>query len=341
MRLINSVRREILQLALGRAEQSARPVPGLRGGLGGAAGSPGARWWTRRLGIFAAPRCAPAGSGTGCTGGRGNGGDGGGATCMSSVTCHRTLVGSKPHKTGARTPSAEQRRLLAAPEPGAERRGQASPRWHLKFALVQPQRSGVQPNRINSRCAGYVRGRRGRVRSLCSPEARSNLLKPRSAEKRGGGVRGWEGARGGRAHFPSPQLGRSRARERLLSARRWPLGRSHAPDWLTFQCHSGGVSTASSSPLPHTPPPPQLRGAGDRGENPARRSSAVRPSLLTRAPSPATAPAPLAPPGTLGITCSPGTGHHLLTLHSPGYPAQKFSSYLYPSRILMFCSLMF
>lgn len=222
--------------------------------------------------------------------------------------CHRTLVGGKPHKTGAAAFSRADAGSSPPPRRRAERRGRSlsSPR-HLKFAWTSLSGPEFSPTGAIDAWATAAAGEAGSAVFVPNvpQEARSNLLKPRRCREAGRLCPDWEGGpRRARSHPPPLRLRGGTWSASASCRRRWPLGRSSAPDWLTFQCHSGGVSTAVS---PLLPSPPRLRVLGT-GVSPARLSSAVRPSLLTRAPSPAPPPPPphLAPPGTLGITCSPG-----------------------------------
>lgn len=290
---------EIIQLALGRAEQSACPRAGSQGGSRRGSGeAPGARWRTRRQGIFAAPRCAHAGSGYRLHRRPREWGDGEVVLPACQLCpCHRTLVGGKPHKTGAAAFSRADEGSSPPSRRGAELgcRSLSSPP-HLKFAWSSLTGPEFIPTGATDARATAAAGEAGSAVFVPNvpQEARSNLLKPRRCREAGRRCPGLgRGARGGLACIPLPS-GLAGARPASASCRRmWPLGRSRAPDWLTFQCHSGGVST-SQSPLP-----PQLRVLGT-GVIPARLSSAVQPSLQTRAPSPGPPP------------CSPRhTGHHL------------------------------
>lgn len=216
---------EIIQLALGRAEQSARPRAGSQGGSRRGSGeAPGAGWWTRRLGIFAAPRCAPAGSGDWLHRRPGKWGDGEVVLPACQLCpCHRTLVGGKPHKTGAAAFSRADAGSSPPPRRRAERRGRSlsSPR-HLKFAWSSLSGPEFSPTGSTDARATSAAGEAGSAVFVPNvpQEARSNLLKPRRCREAG---RRCPGLGGGPAEgaltSPSPPAWRgSPARERLLSA---------------------------------------------------------------------------------------------------------------------------
>lgn len=150
---------EIIQLALGRQsglEVRQGRLPALAGGRG--------VWASSRQ----SSRCAPCGLRGLAAPAAGEMGDGEVVLlCMSTVSLPQDTSGRKPHKTGVWTPSAEQTQAPRRPwGAGWAAAGASSSRGILSSpGPASAVRSSAQ--RIN-RCAGYVRGRRGRVRSLCS-----------------------------------------------------------------------------------------------------------------------------------------------------------------------------
>ena len=216
--------------------------------------------------------------------------------------CHRTLVGGKPHKTGAA--SLQRADEVAASEQrcSARRGGRrlSSPRL-LKFAGPSLPGPGVQPSRSHE-CKGY--GRRGRVRRLCfqfSPGGRCSQqsVAISKVQRKGKAVSGAGGPadRAFASRLPFPLAGEP-GPAGASSRRRWPLGSSPAPDWLTFQCHCG-----RPSPLRR-----RCRGRG-RGGRAAPLRSAVHPC----GPRP-----PPAPPDKPSSTCSPGPGVNPSHATEPG-----------------------
>lgn len=120
----------------------------------------------------------------------------------------------------------------------------SSPRL-LKFAGPSLPGPGVQPNRSHE-CKGY--GRRGRVRRLCfqfSPGGRCSQqsVAISMVQRKGKAVSGAGGPadRAFASHLPFP-LAAEPGPAGATSRRRWLLGSSPAPDWLTFQCHCGRPS---------------------------------------------------------------------------------------------------
>ena len=172
--------------------------------------------------------------------------------------CHRTLVGGKPHKTGAAAFSRADAGSSPPPRRRAERRGRSlsSPR-HLKFAWSSLSGPEFSPTGAIDAWATAAAGEAGSAVFVPNvpQEARSNLLKPRRCREAGRLCPDWEGGpRRARSHPPPLRLRGGTWSASASCRRRWPLGRSSAPDWLTFQCHSGGVSTAVSPLLPSPPP---------------------------------------------------------------------------------------
>lgn len=216
----------------------------------------------------------------------------GGATCMSIVSLPQDTSGRQTAQDWRSQPSAEPQASAAAEERCS---ALCSPRL-LKFAGPRLLGPGGQSHGSSG---GKGQGRRDWVRRLCfqvypgGPRSQQ-YMKPRRCEKGKGGVR--VVGRGGRLCTPLP-TGRGASPARASSRRRWQLGSSPAPDWLTFQCHS----RRRSSLLPRL-------GTGVRLTRPPLCSPS-----LSAAACRAGAPRPRTPPrspklGTLGSTCLPEPG---------------------------------